>query len=99
MKELAKKIPAILIVSAMLSSCSAGVIIDKAAIIILGIYIGAAIIAASGENFLGIIAGIAIIIFTVFFLPSMLSDDALKIVGGICTIIIFILAFKYFFLK
>ena len=99
MKDITKKLSTTLLLLATITSCSSGEIINKAAIIILGIYIGGCVIAAVGDNILGILAGIAIIVFTVFFLPNMLSEEALNIVGTICIIAIGIFAIKYFFLK
>ena len=94
MKEISKKLSAALLLLVTVTSCSSNEIINKIAIIVLGIYIGGCVIAAVGDNILGIIAGIAIIVFTVFFLPNMLSYKALEIVGGICIIALFIFVFK-----
>lgn len=99
MKEISKKLSAALLLLVTVTSCSSNEIINKIAIIVLGIYIGGCVIAAVGDNILGIIAGAAIIIFFVFFLPNMLSEEALNIVGTICIIALGIFAIKYFFLK
>lgn len=99
MKEIAKKLSTAILLLVTVTSCSSNEIINKIAIIILGIYIGGCVIAAVGDNILGIIVGIAIIVFTVFFLPNMLSEEALNVVGTICIIALGIFAIKYFFLK